>query len=806
MFKAEKHFFSLAGQPFFLYSGEIQYFRLKQELWLTHLEQLKAAGCNTVTTYVPWSWHEWEKGQFDFTGATLPERDLVHFLDCARQVGLYVAVKPGPYILAEFEDRGIPAWLTQGYPAIQAKSVDMITYMHPAFQTFVKKWYDAVLPIIAKNQITQGGQIIMLQVCNEVGLYNWLDGAGDTSEVSMTYFRRYLQHNYKSIEQLNQDYQAQYSDFNQVGAPTKPAACPTDYIHWVDWHQFHRWYYAEYLSWLIQEIKQRKINIQLYHNIPGWVFGRGQEYPVNISFYSEIVKRHRELIFGVDHIPENPNYRNQHDDLIINEMTRALQGGQMPMWAAEQQAGTREHQVHTFPNEMELFYKACIGRGMTGMNFYMFSQGINPERRGTFGPTFYWMNALGHDGTPKALYPIIKKIGHLIQTFGRAWMQTERQASAAMAFYPPYYHDEFFYPLFGGQSNLNATKVGLRYDPKIMRNQYYFEGMLKVLTIQNRDFNMINIQDNEIDAQQYPQCWVMALDCMDATTQQRLVNYVRHGGHLIIWPGCPDKDLKLQPCTILKDFLRIEEMETIDFGFVSKIDIGDQKDINAYPLVRTFEPEGAEVIATLPDGKVCGVRKKIDSGLVTLIGTIITYNIKEHLLVFDHLFNKSTPNRHLQISNPALQAHIRYGKDYAMLCLLNYTPIRQTTTVTLAGFKTGEQVCLPDQGELAIEAHQGLLIPINYSIHEHIKIIWATCEVLSYQVKQEHLSIVIEAHPELASKIMLQTGVTICKAAINNQELTIKQLPGKHYLISIPPRMQSIEVIITFHDELRSLA
>ncbi len=797
-FKAEKHYFTLEGKPFFFYSGEIQYFREKKALWKEHLKKLKAAGCNAVTTYIPWSWHELEEGRFDFTGETLPERDLIGFLDAVQETGLVAALKPGPYILAEFEDRGIPSWLTQGYPEIQAKSVDMITYMHPTFHKFVRLWYDAVLPIIQERQITQGGPVIMLQVCNEVGLYNWLDGAGDTSDVSLAYFKKYLEKEYKNVDALNHAYGSSWASFTEVKPPRGITANTGEYLHWVDWHDFHRWYYAEYLSWAIEEIRARGIGIQLYHNIPGWVFGRGQEYPVNISFYGEIVKRHPEMVFGVDHIPENPNYRNQHDDLIINEMTRALQGGQMPMWAAEQQAGSREHNVHTFPNELELFYKACIARGMTGMNLYMFSQGLNPPRRGAFGPTFYWMNALGHDASEKPLYEVVKKVGDLIHTFGEAWMQSDRRSQAAVVFYRPYYHDEFFFPLFGGVPALDAAKAGLRYNPKTMRNAYYFEGMLKVLTIQNRDFDMVDIQRQTPNPQNHPQLWVMALDCMDAQSQRALADYVAQGGHLIIWPGLPDKDLKMQPCTILKEALGIEETGSVQHQFVSKIDILGQEDINAYPLVRLFESPQAQAIATLPDGRVCGLRKPVGKGLVTLIGTIFGYNIKEQLYVYESLFRHSAPQGNLHLSNPALQGHVRFGRDYAMACVLNYTPVVQTTSLTVSGVGQGKTVTVGGETPLVLAPHQGLFVPLDFKIHPDLTLAYATCEILKIGGQDKPLELTVQPNTLAATMLCVACGSESLKAVFDGQPLACTRQSNGAWTITLGPGQDRGVMTITW--------
>ena len=113
-FVATKKYFKKEGKPFFLISGEIHYFRLDARLWEKHLRLLKQSGANTTSTYIPWDWHEYEEGKFDFTGETHPARNLITYIKLCKKIGLQLIVKPGPYILAEYENQGLPCWLQIG--------------------------------------------------------------------------------------------------------------------------------------------------------------------------------------------------------------------------------------------------------------------------------------------------------------------------------------------------------------------------------------------------------------------------------------------------------------------------------------------------------------------------------------------------------------------------------------------------------------------------------------------------------------------------------------------------------------------
>ena len=98
----------LDGVPRLLLGGEVHYFRLARSLWRERLQQLMDCGCNTLATYVPWLWHELPDGTTDVTGRTHEQRDLAGFLDLAGEMGLYVVARPGPFIMAEIKNEGVP--------------------------------------------------------------------------------------------------------------------------------------------------------------------------------------------------------------------------------------------------------------------------------------------------------------------------------------------------------------------------------------------------------------------------------------------------------------------------------------------------------------------------------------------------------------------------------------------------------------------------------------------------------------------------------------------------------------------------
>ncbi|MEQ7215871.1 beta-galactosidase family protein [Enterococcus asini] len=152
--------FYLDDQPFKIISGSIHYFRVVPEYWRDRLEKLRLMGCNTVETYVPWNLHEPQEGQFHFEKGL----DLRHFIEIAQEVGLYVILRPAPYICAEWEFGGLPYWLLQD-PKMKLR------FSYPNFMAKIQRYFAQLLPQVTDLQIQSGGPIILMQVENEYGGY-----------------------------------------------------------------------------------------------------------------------------------------------------------------------------------------------------------------------------------------------------------------------------------------------------------------------------------------------------------------------------------------------------------------------------------------------------------------------------------------------------------------------------------------------------------------------------------------------------------------------------------------------------------
>jgi beta-galactosidase len=152
--------FYLNGNPIKIISGSIHYFRVVPEYWRDRLEKLKAMGCNTVETYVPWNEHEEYKGKFNFEGIL----NIKKFIELAQELELMVIIRPSHYICAEWEFGGLPAWLL-------AEDGMMVRTTYEPFLRHVDEYYKELFKILTPLQINYGGPIIMMQIENEYGYF-----------------------------------------------------------------------------------------------------------------------------------------------------------------------------------------------------------------------------------------------------------------------------------------------------------------------------------------------------------------------------------------------------------------------------------------------------------------------------------------------------------------------------------------------------------------------------------------------------------------------------------------------------------
>lgn len=142
-------------------SGAMHYFRIMPQYWEDRLLKLKECGCNCVETYLCWNLHEKKQGELDFSGWL----DFGKFLDIAKKLGLFAIVRPGPYICSEWDFGGLPWWLLK-YPDMELRCGNQ------RYLQLCTPYLEKVCQLLKPHLITNGGNVIFVQIENEYGSYS----------------------------------------------------------------------------------------------------------------------------------------------------------------------------------------------------------------------------------------------------------------------------------------------------------------------------------------------------------------------------------------------------------------------------------------------------------------------------------------------------------------------------------------------------------------------------------------------------------------------------------------------------------
>jgi hypothetical protein len=349
--------FRIDGNEYALIAAQIEPFRQNSLAWRPSLEAIKGAGIDLVSIFICWDFHEISPGEFDFTGRTNPSRDLQGFLELCADLDLSVLARPGPVIDAEWETRG------------PARDVMHLDRLHPRFIERSGQYINAVCEILAPQQATRGGPIVLVGVDNEI-LYPYntpeyqyaVDGdvyVPYDEEYNAAEFKHWIRGQYANLEVLNKTLGTRISSWDDISTPR--------------YQEDARGYSQETFRFINHRVLKFAALCQAMYK------GAGIEVPTYTNMkqllaYIDWVQVAQELdSVGINlHMPRN---MPGNQALTANWWYR-LHRARFPfMWAAEFQSGwiSLDDDFGFISEEhSEYMPMAAQAAGLRGLNFYMF--------------------------------------------------------------------------------------------------------------------------------------------------------------------------------------------------------------------------------------------------------------------------------------------------------------------------------------------------------------------------------------------------------------------------------------------------
>jgi len=581
--------------------GAVHYWRLEKKLWPRLLDKVKEMGFGMIETYIPWSVHETGRGEFDF-GKVDPDKDVDRFLSLCEDKDIYVMVRPGPHINSEITYFGYPervladreclASSAQDTPVVipvPPRAFPVPGYANEKFYEEVAVWFDAVCPIIKKH-IHPGGNVVAIQADNECSFFFRTNAYDlDYSDGSKKLFARYLEEKYGDLDLLNETYGTNYSKFGQVEMPRRfNARKKEDLPRYIDWAAYKEYYLVNALARIRGMFVERGIkDIPVTHNFPA----PDLRCPFNIPAVE------REIdIQGFDMYPTRKDYAN----LKKGCLTAAAQS-RLPFIPEFGSGGWLWFTPLTFEDQ-KFATLAAFMHGIKAINYYML---VERER--------WYGSPVARDGrTRQPNFDFYKKLNEIMESTGLT--QLEHRADVLLVYPRSYQRLEnastvvepaptLVLRLFGvkPESDSSEEKFGFE-EPVQIAAERLFRAWYAELEIVKFPF-VVGDTDMDLDAMcEYPLMVAPTYEFMASDEQDRLLEYARKGGVLVIGPRVPELDDGMKPCDTLKKAIkgRGQKLEGYPDAMVHKAGKGKivlTDGLNEEEVYRTTSVEAAAALA-----------------------------------------------------------------------------------------------------------------------------------------------------------------------------------------------------------------
>ncbi len=730
--------FLINNQEQFIFGGELHYFRVPKSQWKDRINKIKEAGFNLVSTYIPWIYHEAKEGEIDLIGKTVAEKDLKTFIEYVEEAGMYLLVRPGPYVMAEIENAGLPFWLLENYSEIRSLKAngefhpvyELVSYLHPVFLEKVNNWYKEVFAILSPHQISKGGCIVSAQLDNEVGMFHWVTNTPDYSPNVLSYFYKYLRDNNKEQEIVKDS----GSSLEEIIAKYLDNKCDESTSFFIN--NEYKLFFRFYIKWYLEKLKEMGenfgMNVPIVVNVHGFSGGgyakSGEKYPIGLSQLYEASKIDNALLAG-DYYVGNIVYENFHHVTLANAFTKSIQQKDQPLFSAEFQGGFQIGVPRLQPSTYDLKTRLTIANGMNAINYYMFVGGENYDNIGIISKRHDWQAPVGTNGNTRRSYSVLKNIVDVVNCYGSDLLFAKPKTSTTIAFNPDYYMTEYN----------NEYTQAQKWHIESIREYFIYDGIGKTLSLLNINYDGLDVNSIEdIDVNKHTSLFMPSTNYMSERIQKQLVKYIKDGGNLFLYPNVPTKNMLNEDCTILKDYIDVEILKN-DIG--GCINLLEHISINARGS-QVYSVKNAETISVFEKDEtaVTGFIKKIEKGQVCVLGSRFMnewdYISNAFTSLFDKLEIKPTVEAKATIdSEDWISVIAREKGETGFLFLNNYEDFDKKTLIKYNGVDF-------DYKAVTIPQRAGLILPVNWSVSADLKIVYSMAEVKGKKVTKDTIELV----------------------------------------------------------------
>lgn len=642
--------FRVSGLELFPNSAEIHYWRVQRQRWPFCFRHIKEAGFSIVATCVPWNYHEYEQGKFDFTGETDPQRDLLAFLKECRQIGFRVILKPGPWISSEWKNGGHPDYLFESdemtardandEPLYARQSADVAPgyvpcYAHPDFMKHVRRYFTALVEAI-RDQIHPNGNVFLIQLDNEVSHCS-RSGPFEADYhqlVTHKLYPRYLQGRYKDIERLNSIYLTDLKDFSECAPPRKMEVnTERDIVRYFDWVEFKERYLATYLVQLRKIFTDLGVNADLFTNIR---CGSDFAAPTNWPMFDKYAG-----FSGIDIYWPNDYYE-------VQRYIRYLETTSAMPWASEFMAGlwtddpegSRKFQPIS-EKQRRFVVVTSLAAGLRGANFRMFV-----ERD-------HWYDSpVTNDGRRSEGWDFYRKLNEIVAEMD--YFEVEKTNNVGVVHYQPYTRYSYLDP----EKPFDHVKDMSR---RTLPDLCVDLGRLGV------DYTVVDPAIPE-SLEKHDILFVPVADFLDDKATKLYEQLAQRGKHLAFFGVAPTLDLLMRKSGAFAQAFGVRSAH----HFVVEQMKWQELTFRTSALGRLRLDDVWEPMLKDRRGNVYSARRKLGEGTVHFLGyDPATGLIPEKMIYLESLLEELGAQRPVRVDEPLIEAYIKKSEKHTFLFLIN---------------------------------------------------------------------------------------------------------------------------------------
>ena len=733
------------GKPQLIMCGEIHYYRLNREDWQDRLDKLKQSGCNAVATYVPWLIHEPVEGEVDLTGMTRPELDLRAFIDLCDENDLYFFVRPGPFIMAEMKNEGLPFWVYEKNPEMiptgwdqQPATTKTVDYLHPGFLEDVKNWYEAIMEIVTPRLYPKGN-IIAFQLDNEIGMLSWVSNCPDLTDFVLDDFYGWLRKEYDT-DSLLLRYPFNLSEKNTRNQAIRSPQEAYTLALMKDLGYFMRDRFARYIAVLREYAEEFGVkDIPFIVNIHGTGGGRGFTFPIGISQLYESYTQGPGYLSGSDIYFGDLTIETFQDLYLINGFMDSVHLPDQPLTSVEFNCGDGNFGNNLSgrydPSAADFKTRMCIAQGNRLINYYLFAGGRNyrfdeslndgNDRISFTGEHHGFAAPVGPEGELNYTFPrMARSIKTMMAVADKLAAMDEERDNISFAFIPDYYMTEYRYPqsvkMAEVLSNIEAN-----------RGSGSWESMGRAMLLMGYRFGAIDIQNNPLSVKDTAVLALPSAKYMDRKIQSKLVDYLEAGGKILLFGEVPQFDMEGNECIVLGDALGVkvvgEKRDSSEYYLsLNAINWAAPRPETRTHFVQVLESETATpLLKVYGTDEVCAFDARVGNGRAVIIAAAYPCDLPFYKSVFEQL-GATAKLTHDCDEHGIFSTSTANEDGERFIHLINLDGFDKTLKI----YSEGE--ALFGGRDLLLQSKEGAMLPVNLKL-DIGTIVYSTAEIIKVE-------------------------------------------------------------------------